>query len=269
VYTWTSATPRGVIIRPTFGERGERRDHVVRLPALELEVPVPERLDDGAEVRELLAQEVRHRAPIGLVLGRDLGAVHGPRVPRHCDPARRVVGQELEEHVREAEERVRELTVGRLELLGQREEGAVGEVVAVDEEELGVAYRGVVELELLAGQRLRHALTLRCATHVESSPRAGGDGLVRGDSVREGHVLSWTTRHELGTRSVSDTANNRGLERTVGSNGRPGLRRSLSLPTVSKCGSIGTGSLHVECQTLATDVVQPGQCSWQRRWLVG
>ena len=45
--------------------------------------------------------------------------------------------------------------VRRRELLRQREERAVGEVVAVDEEELGVARGRVVELELLAGQRLR------------------------------------------------------------------------------------------------------------------
>ena len=46
---------------------GERRDHVVRLPALELEVAVAERLDDRPEVRELLAQEIRHRPPALLV----------------------------------------------------------------------------------------------------------------------------------------------------------------------------------------------------------
>ena len=51
------------------GARGERGDDVVRLPALELEVPVPERLDDRAEVRELLPQEVRHRLPVDLVVG--------------------------------------------------------------------------------------------------------------------------------------------------------------------------------------------------------
>ena len=45
------------------GARRERRDHVVRLPALELEVAVAERLDDRPEVRELLAQEIRHRPP--------------------------------------------------------------------------------------------------------------------------------------------------------------------------------------------------------------
>ena len=70
-------------------------------------------------------------------------------------PRGRVVGEQLEEHVREPEQRVRRLAVGRLQLLGEREERAVREVVAVDEEELGVAGRRVVELELLAGQRLR------------------------------------------------------------------------------------------------------------------
>ena len=128
------------------GLRRERRDHVVRLPALELEVPVPEGLDDRTEVRELLAEEVRHRAAVGLVLGVDLLAVDGSRVPRDRDAARLVVGEELEEHVREAEERVRRLAVGRLQLLGQREEGAVREVVAVDEEELRIARGRVVEL---------------------------------------------------------------------------------------------------------------------------
>ena len=139
------------------GLRRQRGDDVVRLPALELEVLVPECLDDGAEVRELLAQEIRHRATIGLVLGVDLLPVHGTRVPRDRDTARAVVRQELEEHVREAEERVRRLPVGRLQLLGEREEGTVREVVAVHEEELGVASGAVVEDELLSGQRLRHA----------------------------------------------------------------------------------------------------------------
>ena len=45
----------------------ERRDHVVRLPALELEVPVAEGLDDRPEERELLAQQVGHRLALDLV----------------------------------------------------------------------------------------------------------------------------------------------------------------------------------------------------------
>ena len=81
--------------------------------------------------------------------------MHGPRVPGDRDALRPVVGEQLEEHVREAEQRVGGEALARRQLLGQREERAVGEVVAVDEEELGVARRGVVELELLPGQRLR------------------------------------------------------------------------------------------------------------------
>ena len=134
------------------GLRRERGDDVVRLPALELEVAVAERLDDRPEVRELLAQEIRHRPALRLVVLRDGGAVHGPGVPGDGDALRLVVGEELEEHVREAEQRVRREALARRQLLGQREEGAVGEVVAVDEEELAVARGRVVDLELLAGQ---------------------------------------------------------------------------------------------------------------------
>ena len=138
----------------------ERRDHVVRLPALELEVAVAERLDDRPEVRELLAQEIRHRPPALLVddvrgLG-DRGPVRRARVPGDRDALRPVVGEQLEEHVREAEERVRREAVARRELLREREERAVGEVVAVDEEELGVPRGAVVELQLLSGEGLRH-----------------------------------------------------------------------------------------------------------------
>ena len=137
------------------GARREGGDHVVRLPALELEVPVAERLDDRAEERELLAQEIRHRPAALLVVGGELRAVNGARVPGDGDALRPVVREQLEEHVREAEERAGGEAVARRQLLRQREERAVGEVVPVDEEELGVARRGVVELELFPAQRLR------------------------------------------------------------------------------------------------------------------
>ena len=125
---------------PRFvGAVGERGDHVVGLPAFELEVAVAEGLDDRPEVRELLAQQVRHRLALDLVGLELLGAVHGPRVPGHGDALRPVVGEQLEEHVREAEQRVRGEALARGELLRQRVEGAVGEVVAVDQEEVGVS----------------------------------------------------------------------------------------------------------------------------------
>jgi hypothetical protein len=119
-------------------------------------------------VRELLAEKIRHRAAAFLVRLRDLRAVRRPRVPGDRDAARAVVGEQLEEHVREAEERVRRLPVGGLQLLGQREVGAVGEIVAVHEEKVGSLDRPVVELQLLAGQRLRHgsSVTQRGGNHV-------------------------------------------------------------------------------------------------------
>ena len=161
--------------------RRERRDHIVCFPALELEVPVAEGLDDRAEVRELLTQEVRHRPTLGLVVLRDRGPVHRVRVPGDGDALRLVVGQELEEHVREAEQRVRREALARGELLGEGEEGAVGEVVAVDEEELGIADGAVVELELCARESLRHRPT------VSSYGDAGaGDSAVRRGAPRWG-----------------------------------------------------------------------------------
>ena len=138
------------------GARRERGDDVVGLPALELEVPVPEGLDDGSEVRELLAEEVGHRPPVGLVALVLLHPFDRPGVPGDGDPLWPVVGQELEEHVREPEQRVRRHPLARRELLGQREVRPVGEVVAVDEEEIGVAGGRVVELQLLSCQRLGH-----------------------------------------------------------------------------------------------------------------
>src|SRR5207244_11607685 len=62
-------------------------------------------------------------------------------------------------------------TVGGLQFLGKGEERAIGQVVAVDEEELGVADRGVVELELLTRQGLGHRSTLRQAFTGQSRPR--------------------------------------------------------------------------------------------------
>ncbi len=143
--------------RRFVGPGGERGDDVVSLPPLELEVPVAEGLHDRPEVRELLAEEVGHRPALDLVLGRELLAVHRARVPSDRDALRPVVGEELEEHVREAEEGVRREPLRRGELLRQREVRPVREVVPVDEEEVGLARRRVVELELGPGQRLRHA----------------------------------------------------------------------------------------------------------------
>ena len=111
-------------------------------------------------MRELLAQQIRHRPPALLVddVGRlgDRRPVHRARVPRDRNTLRAVVGQQLEEHVGEAEQRVGRLAVARRQLLREREERTVGQVVAVDEEQLAVARGRVVELQLGARERLRH-----------------------------------------------------------------------------------------------------------------
>jgi hypothetical protein len=80
--------------------------------------------------------------------------VCGAGVPRDRDTFGPVVGEELEEHVREPEQRVRREALAGGKLLGQREVRAIGEVVSVDEEQLGVARGAVVELELSPCQRL-------------------------------------------------------------------------------------------------------------------
>src|SRR5581483_10239854 len=109
------------------------------------------------EEGELLAEQVGHRPPLRLVRLRQLRSVHRSRVPGDGDPLRPVVGEQLEEHVRESEQGVRREPLARRQLLGEREVRPIGEVVAVDEEQLALARRGVVELKLLSGERLgRH-----------------------------------------------------------------------------------------------------------------
>jgi hypothetical protein len=80
--------------------------------------------------------------------------VRGAGVPGDRNALRPVVGEELEEHVREPKEGVGREALARRELLREREVRTVGEVVSVDEEELGVARGAVVELELSPCQRL-------------------------------------------------------------------------------------------------------------------
>ena len=183
------------------GAVGERGDHVVGLPALELEVAVAERLDDRPEVRELLPQQVRHRLALDLVGLELLGPVHGPRVPGDRDAPRPVVGEQLEEHVGEAEQRVGGEALARGELLGQRVEGAVGEVVPVDEEEVGVARRAVVELELLSRQRLRRHL---CES--TSHGRARDRPLFRRASGRRGGPAGGPSRAPSRGRAAASGA---------------------------------------------------------------
>ena len=133
------------LLRP----RGERADHVVGLVSLERDVAIAERLDERAEVRLLLAQQIGRRLAGGLVAGELREPVRRLLVPGHQHAFRPVVAEQAHQHVREAEQRVRREAVGRRELLRQRVVRAVAERVAVDQEELARARRRVVQVEVL------------------------------------------------------------------------------------------------------------------------
>ena len=114
----------------------ERGDHVVGLEALDRDVAVAERLDQRAQVRPLQLEQVGAGGALRLVVGGDLLAAGHARVPDHDGRHLAVVGEDLHEHRREAEDRVRGPPVRGRDRLGQREERAVGERVPVDQEQL-------------------------------------------------------------------------------------------------------------------------------------
>ena len=119
-----------------LGLLGQRRDHVVGLVALDGDVAVAERLHERAQVRPLELEQVGPRRALGLVVGRDLLAAGHPSVPHDDRRHGAVVGEDLHEHRREPEDRVRRPPVGRRDRFREREEGAIRERVAVDEEQL-------------------------------------------------------------------------------------------------------------------------------------
>ena len=123
-----------------LGLLGQGGDHVVGLVALDRDVPVAERFDQGAQVRPLQLEQVRPGRSLSLVVGADLLATGHPRVPDHDRRHLAVVGEDLHEHRREAEDRVRRASVGRGDRLRKREERAIRERVPVDQEQLA---RGV------------------------------------------------------------------------------------------------------------------------------
>jgi hypothetical protein len=114
----------------------ERGDHVVRLVALDAHVRVAESVHERVEVRPLLLEQVGPLAPPGLVLLVGLEPSGHARVPGHQRRLRPVLGEQLHEHRREAEDRVGGESPGRRDRLREREEGAVHEAVPVDQEQL-------------------------------------------------------------------------------------------------------------------------------------
>ena len=126
------------VSRPArLGLAHERRDRVVRLEALALVDRDAQRLDDLADLRDLLPHVVRHPRPGALVLGvalvaeGRLGEVEGDR-----DPVRLRVLDRAQHDVREAEHGGHELALrGGEGLLDEGEVPAVDEPVAVEQEE--------------------------------------------------------------------------------------------------------------------------------------
>ena len=116
---------------------GQRGDHVVGLVALDLDVGVAEGLDQRHQVRPLLAQQVGARFALGLVEVVGLLAAAPAGVPGDDHPLRMVLVDDFDQHRGEPVDRVGRPPVAGPDRLRQGEEGAVGEAVAVDQEELG------------------------------------------------------------------------------------------------------------------------------------
>ena len=115
---------------------GERGDHVVGLVALDRDVRVAEGLYERTQMRPLELQQVGLLAALRLVVGVDLLAAGHAGVPDDDRRHLAVVREDLHEHRREAEDGVGGPSVGRRDRLREREERAVGEAVAVDQEQL-------------------------------------------------------------------------------------------------------------------------------------
>ena len=110
-----------------LGVHGDRADDVVGLVAGQLVDGDAQRLDDLADLRELVAEVVRHPLAGGLVLGVLLVPEGRPlEVERDRDVVRLDVRDPAQDDAAEAEDRVDELAL-------RRRQGREGEVAAVDE----------------------------------------------------------------------------------------------------------------------------------------
>ncbi len=158
----------------------QRGDHVVGLVALDPDVGVAERLDQGHQVRPLLPEQVRPRGPLRLVeVVDDLPPRH-PRVPGHHDPSRPVLRDDLDQHRGQPVDRIGRPPVARPNRLRQGEERPVGKRVAVDQEELGVAAR------LTSGRQSLFRLAF---------PPTGVRGIDATSSARDHRSLGLLSRH--------------------------------------------------------------------------
>jgi hypothetical protein len=142
----------------------QRGDHVVGLEAVDLDVGVAEGLDQRHQVRPLLFEQIGAGFALGLVeVVGDLAPGHA-RVPGDDDALRVVLVDDFDQHRGEAVDRVGRAAVGGPDRLRQGEEGAVGERVAVDQEELGCVF----------GHVGRHFMRRACRGTAEGSFRRAG-----------------------------------------------------------------------------------------------
>ena len=116
---------------------GQRGDEVVGLVALDPEVGDVQRPQHLLDEVHLAAEVVGRGRAIGLVLGVALAAERGPRdVEAHREVGGLLVAQHVDQHRREAVDRVGGLPGAGAEVLrGQREERAVGQRVAVEQQQ--------------------------------------------------------------------------------------------------------------------------------------
>jgi hypothetical protein len=108
-----------------LGLRRQRRDHVVRLHPGDAQQRQSERPHQCMQRLHLHRQFLRHRRPVGLVLGIEVVAEGPPRgVEDHGHPARRIIRAQLAQHVGDSVQSAGGLAIGTGQRR-QRVEGAV------------------------------------------------------------------------------------------------------------------------------------------------
>src|SRR3954453_16287475 len=110
--------------------------------------------------RPLIAQQVRARLSLSLVLGVDHLATRPAGVLDHERGHRPVLGQQLHEHRRETEDRIGRLALGRRDRVRECEESPVDKRVTVDQEYLR-RHAWIVSLDLMATPSAQSPLRLR------------------------------------------------------------------------------------------------------------
>ena len=128
------------LVTPADGLLGERGDDVVGLVVRLGQHRDAEHTQHILHQADLALELVRCRAAVGLVLGEGSRAERlAGHVEGHGQVRRLLVAQQVDQHRGEPEDRVRDLPGGRAEVVrGDREEGAIGHRMAVDQQQPAV-----------------------------------------------------------------------------------------------------------------------------------